>query len=110
MLKEIQAPVLGIWGEDDFVVSVDDVLRLRSSLEQHRKSYEFVLFPHMPHGWLNSTMPGRFRAKEADEAWRLIIDFLERVFSSEFPRDRVIWRFSSNMACDYDFSQKERVA
>jgi carboxymethylenebutenolidase len=110
MLKEIQAPVLGIWGEDDFVVSVDDVLRLRSSLERHRKSYEFILFPHMPHGWLNSTMPGRFRAKEADEAWHLIIDFLERAFSGAFPRDRAIWRFYSNMACDYDFSQKERVA
>lgn len=110
LLKEIQAPVLGIWGEDDFVVSVDDVLRLRSSLEQHRKSYEFVLFPHMPHGWLNSTMPGRYRPREADEAWRLIIDFLERVFSGAFRPDRVTWRFYSNVACDYDFSKKERLA
>lgn len=110
MLKEIQAPVLGIWGEDDFVVSVDDVLRLRASLEQHRKSYEFILFPNMPHGWLNSTMPGRFRPKEADEAWRLIIHFLERIFGGTFSRNRVIWKFSSSIACDYNFSEKKRVA
>jgi len=77
-------------------VSVPDVLRLRNALELHRKSYEFTLFRDMPHGWMNSTMPGRYRPKESEEAWSLILDFLNRVFQGDFPEGRVIWRFRSD--------------
>jgi carboxymethylenebutenolidase len=46
------------------VVSVEDMRRLRDVPESNRKTYEFALFPGMPHGWMNSTMPGRYRPKE----------------------------------------------
>ena len=63
----------------------------------------------MPHGWLNSTMPGRYREKEAAEAWRLIVDFLRRVFSGAFPPDRVRWKCQSDLAVSYDFAQNVRL-
>ena len=85
IISRVTAPVLGIFGEDDFVVSVEDMRRLRAVLEDHRKSYEFTLFPHMPHGWMNSTMPGRYRPAESEKAWAMIIDFLERVSCGSFP-------------------------
>lgn len=110
VLARLSAPILGIWGEDDFVVSVDDVLKLRGVLERDRKSYEFVLFRDMPHGWFNSTMPGRYRPRETDQAWTLIMDFLQRVHAGDFPSDRAIWRFESNIAVDYDFTKKVRLA
>ena len=108
VIERATAPVIGIWGEDDFVVSVDEVCGLRSVLEQKRKSYEFTLFRGMPHGWMNSTMPGRYRPKETDQAWALIIDFIERAFAGEFDPDRVTWSFKSNIAPDYDFTKKVR--
>jgi carboxymethylenebutenolidase len=110
ILARITAPVLGIWGEADHVVSVDGMLRLRNALERHRKTYEFKLWRDMPHGWLNDTMPGRYRAREAEEAWALIVDFLGRVFAGGFPRDRVTWRFESDISVDYDFSKMLRLA
>jgi carboxymethylenebutenolidase len=110
ILERVTAPILGIWGEDDFVVSVDDVQRLRGALEAKRKSYEFTLFPHMPHGWFNSTMPGRYRPKETEEAWALIMDFLKRVRAGAFPQDRVLWSFRSDIAPNYDFTKKVRLA
>ena len=110
ILEGIQAPILGIFGEDDQVVSVDDVRHLQDVLQTNRKTYEFKLFRDMPHGWFNSTMPGRYRPKEAEVAWSLIMDFLSRVHADEFPSDRVIWRFESNIAPDYDFSTKVRLA
>jgi carboxymethylenebutenolidase len=110
ILARISAPVLGIWGEDDFVVSVDDMLRLRGVLEQRRKTYEFVLFRDMPHGWFNSTMPGRYRPEQAEQAWKLILDFLERVDQGAYPADRAMWRFESDIATNYDFSKKVRLA
>jgi carboxymethylenebutenolidase len=110
ILARVSAPVLGIWGEDDFVVSVDDMRRLRDVLERERKSYEFVLFRDMPHGWFNSTMPGRYRPRQTDQAWSLIMDFLDRVHAGAFPAGRAKWRFESDIAVDYDFSKKVRLA
>ena len=110
ILEGIQAPILGIFGEHDQVVSVENVRRLQDLLQSKRKSYEFKLFRDVPHGWFNSTMPGRYRPKEAEQAWSLIMDYLRRVHAGEFPSDRVIWRFESNIAPDYDFSTKVRLA
>ena len=79
LISRIQCPVLGVFGEADFLISLDDVRAFREALERHRKSYHIKIFAGMPHGWLNDTMPGRYRPKEAEEAWRLGIDFLERL-------------------------------
>jgi carboxymethylenebutenolidase len=110
ILGRITAPVLGIWGEDDHVISVTDMRRLRNVLEDKRKSYEFTLFRNMPHGWINDTMPGRYRPKETEQVWSMILDFIQRIQSGAFPRDRVIWKFESDIAPDYDFTRKVRLA
>ena len=110
IVSRITAPVIGIWGEDDFVVSMNDVRQLRGILEDARKTYEFTLFRDMPHGWMNDTMPGRYRPKETEMAWKLILDFIERVHAGAFPPDRMIWRFESDAAVSYDFTKKVRLA
>lgn len=110
ILTRITAPVLGVWGEKDHVISLEDVQRLRNMLESKQKSYEFKLFPGMPHAWLDSTMQGRYRPVEAEQAWTLLLDFLDRVYSGTFPKDRVIWSFESDIGTDYDFTQHVRLA
>jgi carboxymethylenebutenolidase len=110
ILARVTAPVLGIWGEKDSVVSVDAVLRLRNALEAQRKTYEFYLYRDMPHGWLNDTMPGRYREREAEAAWAQILDFLQRVYAGAFAPDRVTWRFESDIAENYDFTKNVRLA
>ena len=110
IVGRITAPVIGIWGEDDFVISIDDVRKLRGILEDKRKSYEFVLFSNMPHGWMNDTMPGRYRPNETAQTWALILDFITRVHAGAFPPDRMTWSFKSDAAVDYDFTKKIRLA
>jgi carboxymethylenebutenolidase len=110
IVARITAPVIGIWGEDDFVISMDDVRKLRGILEDNRKSYEFTLFRDMPHGWMNDTMPGRYRPKETDKVWAMILDFIERAQAGAFPKDRMTWKFESDAAADYDFTKKVRLA
>jgi carboxymethylenebutenolidase len=105
----LTAPTLGVFGEADHVVSLDMVQAFRSSLERHKKNYEIKVFPGMPHGWLNDTMPGRYRQREAEAAWRLVMSFLERTYAGGYPPDRVRWRMESRYSRNYDFSKNVRL-
>ncbi len=110
VIQAVTAPTLGVFGEADHTIALEDVRAFRARLEKHRKNYELRLFPGMPHGWLNDTMPGRYRQKEAEEAWRVIMRFLEQVYSGGYPPDRVRWRASAQYARDYDFAKNVRLA
>jgi carboxymethylenebutenolidase len=102
--------VLGIFGEKDFLISVEDVFQFAHVLKEKRKTFEIKIYADMPHGWMNDTMPGRYRQKEAEEAWALIIRFLDRVYAGEFPQDKVTWRLESEIASTYDFTKNVRLA
>jgi carboxymethylenebutenolidase len=102
------APVLGIWGEKDHTMSVKHVHRVRDLLEDARRSYEFVMYPDLPHGWLNDTMPGRFRAAQARETFELIVSWLHATFAAGAEAPAVSWRFTSTIAPDYDFASNTR--
>jgi carboxymethylenebutenolidase len=108
-LAALTAPTLGVFGEADHTISIDAVRRFRDGLERHGKSYRVRLFPGMPHGWLNDTMPGRYRQREAEEAWALLIGFLEDVFAGAYPNDRVRWEFAAEHGTDYDYSKNVRL-
>lgn len=103
------APVLGLWGERDHTMSVDDVRRVRDVFEEARRSYDFVIYPDMPHGWLNDTMPGRFRSDEANEAFELITSWLRNALRPGGEGTDVRWSFRSVISKDYDFSSNERL-
>jgi carboxymethylenebutenolidase len=107
LIKAGTAPVLGIWGEKDHTMSVEHVRRVRDLLEDARRSYEFVIFPDLPHGWLNDTMPGRFRAEQARDTLERIVSWL-RTSLSAARTPNVSWRFTSTIAGDYDFASNTR--
>ena len=45
VIAGIDCPVLGIFGEADHLISLEDVRRLRDCLERHDKSYTIKLYP-----------------------------------------------------------------
>ena len=55
-------------------------------------------------------MPGRYRPKKSEQAWSMILEFMERAYAEEFPKERVVWRFQSDIAPNYDFTKKVRLA
>ena len=103
-----KAPVLGVFGELDNLIAREDVLRLRNAIEAARRSYHIRIFAESPHGWLNDTMPGRYRRPQGETAWRLLIDFLARVHSGGYPADRVQWAFEADASAAYDFGTMVR--
>lgn len=110
IIAALPCPVFGAFGSLDHLISIDDVRRLRNALEQHKKSYELHLYTGAPHGWLNDTMPGRFRAAAAEEAFEAIVSWLHDVFRRRGDaRTHVSWVFRSRFSVDYDFSTNERL-
>ena len=109
IIGRVPCPVLGVFGENDHIITVDDVRRLRDTLETQRKSYHIRIFAGAPHGWLNDTMPGRYRPEAAAAAWQLTVDFLTRVWSAGYPTEQVQWTFESAIASDYDPSKNVRL-
>jgi carboxymethylenebutenolidase len=108
IIAAIDCPVFGAFGEIDHIISLDDVRRFRDSLERHRKSYDIHIYKGAPHGWLNDTMPGRFRKQQAEAGWAAQQRFLGDVFAGNYDRSTVRWRFSSESSPTYDFSKNVR--
>jgi carboxymethylenebutenolidase len=105
------ATTLAIFGENDFLISVPNVQRFRNALEDRNLSYQITLYPNVPHGWLNDTMPGRYRPDAAKEAWDEIIAFLKaRLAPGANGHTEVSWSFRSRKSIDYDFTKSVREA
>lgn len=109
IVAALDCPVFGAFGAADHIISVEDVRRFRDAFEKHKKTYELHVYAGAPHGWLNDTMPGRYRAPQADAGWTDQQRFLKRVFEGGIRRDRVSWRFESEIDSDYDFSKNVRL-
>src|SRR5438067_1340896 len=108
ILRELHAPALFVYGERDHTISLDDVRRVRDALESARRSYRMKIFAEVPHGFLNDTMPGRYRPKEAAQAWQALLAFLTEVFAGHW-NGRVRWEFEGVSAQEYDFSKNVRL-
>lgn len=108
MIASLRVPALLLYGEADHTISLPMVRRVRDAFEDARRSYRMRVFAGMPHGWLNDTMPGRFRPQEAAEAWAMLTGFTREVCDGEWPADRVHWEFAADSAVDYDFTKNVR--
>jgi carboxymethylenebutenolidase len=108
VIGNVPCPVFGAFGSKDHLISIEDVRRFRDCLEAHRKSYEIHLYAGAPHGWLNDTMPGRYRKAQAEAGWAAQQRFLLEVFAGEW-NGAVRWRFEATSERDYDFSKNVRL-
>lgn len=109
LIGRLNCPTLGLFGEGDHVISLEDIAVFRASFERHRKSYAIEIFAGAPHGWLNDTMPGRYRREQAEAAWSLQKRFLDESFDSRVDRTLVRQRYVADISRDYDFSKNIRL-
>jgi len=109
VIAAIACPVFGAFGEADHIISLADVQRFRKCLETHKKSYDIHVYAGAPHGWLNDTMPGRYRKAQAQAGWAAQQRFLADVFGGFYATRTVRWNFSGESDQDYDFSKNVRL-
>jgi carboxymethylenebutenolidase len=108
LLEKVKSPVLGIFGEMDNLVPRENVLRMRNVLESANKSFDIRIYPDAPHGFLNDTMPGRYRAEQTRAAWNQVLSFLDKTLNQGWRNERATWRFESDTSIHYDFSKNKR--
>jgi len=109
IIAAVECPILGIFGEADHVISLADVRRLRDCLDRNDKSYTIKVYPSAPHGWLNDTMPGRYRREQAEAAWALQLAFLKGVLDPSYDRSRRVQIYECDHSADYDFAKNVRM-
>jgi carboxymethylenebutenolidase len=109
IIARVECPVLGIFGEADHVISLDDVRRFRDALDRHDKTYTIKVYGGAPHGWLNDTMPGRYRRAQAEAAWALQLAFLKKVLDPGYDRSRRVQVYECEHSAGYDFTKNVRM-
>ena len=110
IIARVECPVLGIFGEADHVISLADVRRFRDCFDRYDKTYTIKVYPGVPHGWLNDTMPGRYRRDAAEAAWVLQLEFLKKIFDPGYDKSRRVQVYKSDHAANYDFTKNVRMA
>ena len=104
LIPNLRCPVLGMFGELDGLVPMENIQRFRRDLERNRKHYRLRVYANAPHGWQNSTIPAGYRPDMAETAWQETVAFFEEVFAGRWDDGRLHWRFEPDAAVAYDFS------
>ena len=74
----LDAPLLGIFGEEDTNPSLEQVDQHEAELRRHGKPYEFHRYPGAGHGFFYHHRPANYRAAQAVDGWAKVWDFLAR--------------------------------
>ncbi len=80
----IDCPVLGLFGEEDASIPMEDVAQLRERLAALGKVAEIITYPGAGHGFFCDRRDS-YRPKAAKDAWRRTLAWLEAVGSSRRP-------------------------
>ena len=108
LIPKLQCPILGMFGEKDWLVPMEYISRFRRELERTGKSYWVRIFAGTPHGWMNATQPDhyptRYHARSAEIAWNILSQFYTDVFDGAYDASAHTWLFQPDKDLAYDFS------
>ena len=74
MTKDMNCPLLGIFGADDERPSPADTARTEDELKRYGKNYEFHTYEGAGHGFFAVDRPG-YRSVQATDAWKKVLAF-----------------------------------
>jgi carboxymethylenebutenolidase len=74
LVKELKAPVLGLYGGKDQGIPISDVEDMRGDLKSAQSKSEIVVYPEAPHGF-NADYRQSYRKEAADDGWNKMLDW-----------------------------------
>jgi carboxymethylenebutenolidase len=77
VVKDINAPVLGLYGGADAGIPNDTVDRMREALRAAGKKSEIHTYPDAPHGF-NADYRPTYRKEAAEDGWKRLLDWFRK--------------------------------
>jgi carboxymethylenebutenolidase len=77
LVRDLKAPVLGLYGGADAGIPNEGVERMRAALKAAGKPSEIHTYPDMPHGFHADYRPS-YRKPAADDGWRRMLDWFKK--------------------------------
>ena len=78
LLKNLHAPVLGNFGEEDKGITTWATEQFRPEMEKLGKSLDMKIYPGAPHGFHRYTTPHVYRPDAARDAFQRTLDFYDK--------------------------------
>jgi carboxymethylenebutenolidase len=76
--RAARCPVLGLYGEEDPFVPVEDVHALEQALAASGQPHRVILYPDAGHAFVNETRPEMYRPEAAADAWSRMVAWFHR--------------------------------
>ena len=75
--KDLNCPILGLFGADDRSPTPAQVAQHESELKKQGKTYDFHMYPGAGHGFFYCHRPN-YRQQQAVDGWQKIFTFLDK--------------------------------
>lgn len=75
-VPDLACPLLGLYGEEDPMIPVEDVRELERRLPESGQPWEVKLYPGAGHAFFNDTREAMYRPEAARDAWSRLVPFL----------------------------------
>ncbi len=77
LVRELNAPVLGLYGGADQGIPVASVERMRAALKEAGKTGEIIVYPETPHAFFADYRPS-YRKAQAADGWKRLLDWFKQ--------------------------------
>ena len=76
-LANATCPILGLFGDQDHAIPLEEMRSLDAQLTRHGKPHTFHCYPGAPHSFMDYTIAHRYHEPAAQAAWPVTVAFLE---------------------------------
>jgi carboxymethylenebutenolidase len=77
LVKELKAPVLGLYGGKDQGIPVTDVEDMQNDLKNAQSKSEIVIYAEAPHGF-NADYRQSYRKEAAEDGWKRMLEWFTK--------------------------------
>jgi carboxymethylenebutenolidase len=77
IVKDLKAPVLGLYGGADQNIPNDTVEQMQKAMKEAGKPSEIKLYPNTPHGFHADYRPS-YRKEQAQDGWQLLLEWFKK--------------------------------
>jgi carboxymethylenebutenolidase len=82
-VKDIKVPILGLYGDKDHVIPLDEIKRLIATLDRAGVANEFHIYKNAGHAFQDFSRPDHYRKEACEDAWVRTLAFFSEKLSTQ---------------------------